>query len=154
MSERLQEVDKAPTMKICASTNDTRRLDFFVEGLSLSCRVQLALDVTLVSAHHEDGTDEKDGVALKLARIGEDSYSELCDANGRARLVVDAFSRISGPRQCAVRSEDSPSERAGAEDCWRALPFATSLLEKRSDPGGWKGRLPRVHKVLGDASEL
>ena len=52
--------------------------------------MQLALDVTLVSAHHEDGTDEKDGVVLKLARIG-DSYSELCDANGRARLVVDAF---------------------------------------------------------------
>ena len=29
MSERLQEVDKAPTMKMCASTNDTRRLQFF-----------------------------------------------------------------------------------------------------------------------------
>ena len=54
------------------------------EGLSIFGGVQLALDATVVSTHHGDGTplrksDKMDGVALQLAR-----------KEARARLVVVA----------------------------------------------------------------
>ena len=113
--------------------------------LSLSVGKQLAVDATLVSAHHGDGThlkktDEKDWGALKLPRKKEDRYPQLCGAIGRARLVVSAGE--SGPRQSEVRSEDSPSERAwyrrwsGLWASCAAKAFPTSLLKKRGDPGG------------------
>ena len=71
------------------------------EGLSLFGGVQLALDATLVSAHHGDGTplrkaDTTNGVALRHARKRkEDRYPELCGTGGRARMVVIA-SEVSG----------------------------------------------------------
>ena len=66
------------------------------EGLSFFGGVHLALDATLVSTHHGDGTllrksDEMDGVALQLARrCKETRCPELSGSHGRARLVVIA----------------------------------------------------------------
>ena len=65
--------------------SDSRRLEVIAEGLSLFGGVKLALDATLVSAHHGDGTpvrktDTTNGVAPRHARKRKaDRYPELCD---------------------------------------------------------------------------
>ena len=60
-------------LDIAQGNADARKLEIVAEGLSLFGGVQLALDATLVSAHHGDGTpirkaDTCNGVALKNAR--------------------------------------------------------------------------------------
>ena len=83
-------------LDIVQGNTDSRRLEVVAEGLSLFGGVQLALDATMVSAHHGDGTplrkaDTCSGVALKHARKRkEDRYPELCGMGGRAKLVVIA----------------------------------------------------------------
>ena len=75
---------------------DGRRLEGVAEGLTLFGRCQLALDATVVSPLHGDAThrrraDVEDGVALREARRRKErTYPELCQGNGRARLVVIA----------------------------------------------------------------
>ena len=71
-------------LDITQGNSDPRRLKVIAEGLSLIGGVQLALDATLVSAHHADGTplrkaDTTNGVALRHARKQtEDRYPDLC----------------------------------------------------------------------------
>ena len=75
---------------------DGRRLEIVAEGLTLFGGCQLALDATVVSPLHGDAThrrraDVEDGVALREARRRKErTYPELCQGNGRARLVVIA----------------------------------------------------------------
>ena len=92
----------------------------------------MALDATLVSAHHGDGTplrkaDTTNGVALRHARKRkEDRYPELCGTGGRARMVVIAgevgarwsgetanFRAVFGTTQGEVGTENFPGERPG-----------------------------------------
>ena len=73
---------------------DGRRLEVVAERLSLFGWVQLALDTTLVSPIHAEGTArpgaaQRDGVALVSARrLKERTYPELVGRGARARLVV------------------------------------------------------------------
>ena len=160
-------------LDIARSNTDSRRLEVVAEGLSVFGGVQLALDATLVSAHHGDGTplrkaDQIDGVALQRK---EQRYPELSGSNGRARLVVIAgevggqWSRETQTfLQCVShgKAQSAPHIlRASAQAAWcrrwcnllacsAAKAVAVSLLEKRGDPGVG-GRLPSVHEVLAEA---
>ena len=79
-----------------SNSTDSRRLEVIAEGFSLFGGGQLALDATLVSVLHRDGTakrraDTTNGVALREARVRKErTYPELSGSNGRARLVVIA----------------------------------------------------------------
>ena len=87
----LRDLDISPP-----HSSDGRRLEVVAEGLCVFGGCQLALDATIVSALHGDGThrrkaDVEDGVALKEARRSKEAtYPELCRGDGRARLVVIA----------------------------------------------------------------
>ena len=73
---------------------DGRRLDVVVNGLPLFSGSQIAVDTTLVSALHSDGTPlrraaAEDGVALTAAALRKSrTYPELVGPRARARLVV------------------------------------------------------------------
>ena len=63
-------------LDIAQGNSDPRRLEVIAEGLSLFGGVQMALDATLVSAHHGDGTplreaDTTNGVALRHSEAEE-----------------------------------------------------------------------------------
>ena len=87
----LRDLDISPPQN-----SDGRRLEVVAEGLTLFGGCQLALDATLVSPLHGDGThrrgaDITDGAALGEARKDKvRTYPELCRGNGRALLVVIA----------------------------------------------------------------
>ena len=73
---------------------DNRRLEVVADGLPLFGGAQLAIDTTVVSALHADGTARRraathDGVATAEARRRKSrTYPELAGLHGRARLVV------------------------------------------------------------------
>ena len=73
---------------------DGRRLEVVADGLPLFDGAQLALDTTMVSPLHRDGTAKRGtsvrgGTMLQEAsRRKERTYPELNGAGGRARLVV------------------------------------------------------------------
>ena len=73
---------------------DGRRLEIVVDGLPLFGGAQLAVDTTLVSTLHGDGSArrraaDEDGVALAAARRAKEiRYPELVGPRARARLVV------------------------------------------------------------------
>ena len=73
---------------------DSRRLEVVAEGLPLFGGMQLAIDATLVSPLHCDGTARPgaahiDGVALHAARRQKErTYPELVGPRSRSRLVV------------------------------------------------------------------
>ena len=73
---------------------DSRRIEVLADGLALFGGVQLAMDTTLVSPLHADGTARpgaarNDGVALRVARRRKERrYPELSGHNNRCRLVV------------------------------------------------------------------
>ena len=81
-------------LDIVSLQTDGRLVEVVAEGLTLFGVCQLALDATVVSPLHGDGTHRRrenaeDGVALREARKRkEKTYTELCQGNGRARLVV------------------------------------------------------------------
>ena len=162
---------------IAGSNTYARRLEVVAEGLSIFGGVQLALDATLVSTHHGDGTplrnsDKMDGVALQLARRRKEArYPELSGSDGRARLVVIAgevggrWSRETQAfLQCLAHCKAQSAPRilwTSAEAAWyrrwcgllacsAAKAVAVSLLERRGNPGA-AGQLPSVQDVLGDA---
>ena len=74
--------------------HDCRRLEVVAKGLPLFGGAQLALDTTLVSALHCDGSArphaaDVDGVALSPRRWRKElTYPELEGPRSRARLVV------------------------------------------------------------------
>ena len=137
---------------------------------------QLALDTTLVSALHCDGSARPhaanvDGVALTASRRRKElTYPELVEPRSRARLVVLAgevggrwsaettsFLRLLA--EARARSE-TPLTRRRVEQAWRirwgcmlvcaaGRAFAASLLDQRV-PVGSDGNTPQSHEVVSD----
>ena len=73
---------------------DGRRLEVVADGLTLFRGAQLAIDTTMVSPLHRDGSARRraaavDGAALEAARRRKErTYPELAGDGGRGRLVV------------------------------------------------------------------
>ena len=72
---------------------DGRRLEVVADGLTLFRGAQLAIDTTMVSPLHRDGTVRRRaahvGAALEAARRRKErTYPEPSGDGGRARLVV------------------------------------------------------------------
>ena len=125
-----------------------------------TCTLYLALDDTLVSPLHGDGTasrnaNQVDCVALREAyRDKRRTYPELCQSDGRAKLVVIAgevggrwsqetkdFLVVSGVRRwCCLLA------------CSAAKAFASSLMGVRGSPGAGDV-VPSVQEVLADARD-
>ena len=151
---------------------DGRRLEVVAEGLSLFGGVQLAIDATLVSALHGDGTARagsatRQGAALVVARRRKErTYQELAGA----RLVVLA-GEVGGRWSAETASfltalaqhkaQRAPELLKGSVEAawkrgWAALlscaaakAFAASLLGRRSAPST-SGDEPTWHEVLGE----
>ena len=77
------------------AARDGRRLEVVADGLPLFGGVQLAIDTTLVSPLHSNGSawrgaSDRDGVVLEAARRRKErTYPELVHRrHNRARLVV------------------------------------------------------------------
>ena len=76
------------------NVHDARRLEVIADGLPLHGGAQLAVDTTIVSALHCDGTPQPgasnvDGVRLLAARRRKErTYPELVAPRSRCRLVV------------------------------------------------------------------
>ena len=143
---------------------DSRRIEVLADGLALFGGVQLAIDTTLFSPLHADGTArpgaaQNDGVALRVARRRKErKYPELSGHNNRCRLVVFAgevggnshFHQISGAIQstgrtafCCAGGWSKLGDSGGWSllSCTAALAFACSLEDLRV-PGGADGDLP------------
>ena len=155
---------------------DGRRLEVVAEGLSLIGGAQLAIDATLVSALHGDGTARagsatRPGAALVVARRRKErTYPELAGEGRRARLVVLA-GEVGGRWSAETASfltalaqhkaQGAPELLKGSvEAAWRrrwaallscaaAKAFAASLLGRRSAPSA-SGNEPTWHEVLGE----
>ena len=146
---------------------DSRRIEVLADGLALFGGVQLAIDTTLVSPLHADGTARpgaarNDGVALRVARRRKERrYPELSGHNNRCRLVVlagEVGGRWSDETRTFIRSlarfkerSEPPLLRKRVEQAWRlrwwsllscatARAFACSLVDLRV-PGGADGCL-------------
>ena len=119
---------------------DERRIEVIVDGLSLWHGAQLAVDTTVVSPLHGDGSARRNaatssGVALQAARWEkETTYNELSGEGVRAHLVVlaaevggrssqetadflNAMGRKSTHGSCRAGSERRASD-VGVP-CWR-----------------------------------
>ena len=156
---------------------DGRRLEVVADGLSLWHGAQLAIDTTLVSPLHSNGSARRraadhDGAALEVARRRKErTYPELVGEGGRARLVVLAaevggrWSKETATFLAALakaRAESSPFILQGRVQaalirrwsamlaCSAARAFAVSLLDRRPVPGTG-GVIPSVLEVLRDA---
>ena len=152
---------------------DGRRLEVVAEGLPLFVGMQLAINATLVSPLHCDGTARPgaahiDGVALQVARRRKErTYPELVGPRTRSRLVVlagEVGGRWSGETCTFVRllakarARSEPSIlRTRVELAWRlrwaallacaaGRAFASSLLGLRGC-GGVDGDTPQSHDV-------
>ena len=152
---------------------DMRRLEVVADGLPLFGGRQLALDTTLVSSLHCDGSPQpgaanRDGAVLDAARRRKNrTYPELIGPRGRARLVVlagDVGGRWSEETRSfltqlakAKSRQEPPILRRRAEQAWRmrwqsilscaaAKAFAASLLELRGGFGA-DGLTPLTHEV-------
>ena len=154
---------------------DARRLEVVVDGLPLFGGAQLAIDTTLVSVLHCDGTARprtanEDGVVLAIARQRKErTCPELVGPRARARLVVlagevagrwseETRSFVSQLAKARGRKEPAILRRR-AEQAWRmrwmsilgcsaAKAFASSLLNLKA--GGADGETPCSHEVMGD----
>ena len=161
---------------VAPNPRDQRRLEILADGLPLFGGAQLAVDTTLVSPLHCDGSPHAraanvDGAVLAAARrLKERTYPELTGPRSRARLVVLA-GEIGGRwseetrrflsllAKAKTRSEP-PILKKRAEQAWRlrwgailgcaaARSFAASLLELRHG-GGADGDVPSTHDVVND----
>ena len=141
---------------------DGRRLEVVAEGLPLFGGAQLALDTTLVSALHCDGSARPhaanvDGVELVAARRRKElTYPEF------ARLVVLA-GEVGGWSAETMSFHgllETPFVRRRVEQAWRirwgsmlacaaARAFAASLLDQRA-PVGSDGNTSASHEVVAD----
>ena len=171
----LRDLDISPPQ-----SPDGRRLEVVAEGLKLFGGCQIALDATLVSPLHGDGThgrraDITDGAALGEARKDKvRTYPELCRGNGRALLVViagEVGGRWSGgtksflwclasAKAAAVTGRLFGSARAAWYRRWTCIlacsaakGFASSLVGVSRSPGAGD-RVPSVHEVLADAKHF
>ena len=157
-------------MPCCVSST----LEILVDGLPLFGGAQLAVDTTLVSPLHCDGSlhprdANEDGAVLAAARrLKERTYPELVGPRRRARLVVLA-GEIGGRWSEETRrflsllakaKARSPILKRRAEQAWRmrwgailscaaARAFAASLLELKHG-GGVDGDVLSTHDVVND----
>ena len=140
-----------------------RRLEVVVDGLPLFGGAQLAVDTTLVSALHGDGTArrraaDEDGVVLAVARRTKEArYPELVGPRARARRWSGETHRfVSLLARAKARSEVWLLRRR-AEQAWRlrwgsllsctvARAVAQSLLELLGASGA-DGDMPPLHEV-------
>ena len=156
---------------------DNRRVEVIADGLPLWHGAQLAIDTTLVSPLHGDGsargrTADHSGLQEARRRKGR-TYPELAGEAGRARLVVLA-AEVGGRwseetaqflRGLAKARVDSvpPLLQGRVKAAWlrrwssllaysAARAFAESLLETRPVPR--IGDVPSTHEVLRDARVL
>ena len=167
-------------LDIVSLQTDGRLLEVVAEGLTLFWVCQLALDATVVSPLHGDGTHRRrenaeDGVALREARKRkEKTYPELCQGKGRAGMVVIA-GEIGGrwsektkaflwSLACADASSVPRRMYGSARAAWykrwtcllacsSAKAVAHSLLDKESFPGAGD-KEPSVNEVVADARFL
>ena len=155
---------------------DGRRLEVVVDGLPLFGGCQLAVDATIVSALHCDGSPHQgaeniDGVLLERARRRKErTYPELVGPRRRARLVVlgiEAGGRMSAETRSflpqlakACARQEIPLMRKRAEQAWRmrwgailscesARAVESSLLNVQSAVGA-DGDTPPTHEVERD----
>ena len=153
---------------------DRRRLEIVADGLPLFGGRQLAVDTTLVSSLHCDGSAQPraanvDGAVLEAVRQRKNrTYPELVGPRGRARLVVlagDVGGRWSEETRSfltqlakAKSRHEPPILRRRAEQAWRmrwqamlscvaAKAFAASLLELHGVLGA-DGVTPPTHEVV------
>ena len=166
----LRELDIA-----APDVRDNRRLEIVADGLPLFGGAQLAVDTTLVSPLHADGSphhgaSETDGTALLNARRRKErTYPEFQVQGSRCRLVVLAM-EVGGrcSQECltfirllakAKARSVSNVLRKRTEQAWRlrwvsllgcaaTRAFAASLLELRAS--GAVGPVPPSHEVEGD----
>ena len=144
------------------NVNDGRRLEVVADGLPLLGGVQLAVDTTLVSSLHCDGTARRhtatvDGVVLEVVRRRKEiTYPELVATRARARLVVWAGEVKGGWSEetrlflsllaKAKSRSETPVMRRRVEQAWRlrwgamlactaARAFAAFLLTLRLGRG-------------------
>ena len=125
---------------------DGRRLEVVADGLSLFGGAQLALDTTMVSPLHCDGSSrrgaaERDGVALTEARRRKErTYPELVGQRNRARLVVlaaEVGGRWSEETKAFVGALARGRSRSEPPfiSCAAARAFALSLLNLHGTGG-------------------
>ena len=155
---------------------DSRRVEILADGLPLFGGAQLAVDTTLVSALHCDGSAHShaanvDGAVLLAARRRKErTYPELVTPRARARLVVlagevggrwseETRRFLSLLAKAKARSEPHIL-RKRVEQAWRlrwggilacaaARAFAASLLDLRL-AGGVDGDVPASHEVVNE----
>ena len=143
---------------------DGRRLEIVADGLPLFGGAQLAIDTTLVSTLHCDGSARpgsahNDGAALVVARRRKErTYPELVGRRGRARLVVLA-GEVGVSQLARAKARHEPHIlRQRVQQAWRsrwqanlscaaANAFVRSLLELRAAAGA-DGDTPASHDVL------
>ena len=154
---------------------DGRRLEIVVDRLPLFGGVQVAVDTTLVSPLHCDGSPtpgagDTDGAALiRARRRKERTYPELVQPRARARLVVLAGEggrwsaetrQFIGLLARAQSRNETRLMRRRVEQAWRlrwwamlscaaARAFAASLLGMRSSRGS-DGVSPLSDEVVHD----
>ena len=146
---------------------DSRRLEVVADGLPLFDGAQLAVDTTLVSPLHCDGSVRPgalstDGVALTRRR--QRAYPELVGPHRRARLVVlagevggrwseETRSFISQLAKAKSRAEPFVSRRR-VEQAWRlrwgAMLSCAAARAFRTAMGS-DGATPLSHEVEGDS---
>ena len=153
---------------------DQRRVEILADGLPLFGRAQLAVDTTLVSPLHCDGSPHpraanEDGAVLQAARLRKErTYPEFVGPRRRARLVVlagevggrwseETRRFLSLLARAKARSEP-PILQKRVEQAWRtrwgsilgcaaARAYAASLLELKHG-GGADGDVPLAHDVI------
>ena len=143
---------------------DVRRLAVVADDLLLWHGAQLAIDTTLVSPLHRDGTArrtaaDRNEAALKQARcLKETTDPELSEEGARARLVVPAAEvrerwSEETAHQTAPLILQNRVKAAWLRRCSNVLAcsaaFALSLLDKHPNPGT-VAEVLQVHEVLGD----
>ena len=156
---------------------DGRRLEVVADGLTLWHGAQLAIDTTLVSPLHRDGSararaaDHNGAVLVQARRRKERTYPELSGEGGRARLVVLA-AEVGGrwneetatflSALAKAKALESPLVLQGRVQaayirrwsavlaCSAARAFSLSLLDRRP-VHGTGADIPSVHEVLRDA---
>ena len=146
--------------------NDSRRLEIVADGLPFFGGAQLAVDMTLVSSLHCNGTPHRgaanvDGAVLARARQRkETTYPELVGPRARTRLVVEETRTFIG-LLAKVKSREVPHVLQKRVElswwfwwgsllvCASARAFAASLLDLHVS-GGVDGSVPRWDEVVHD----
>ena len=139
-----------------------RRVEVIADGLLLWHGAQLAIDTTLMSPLHGDGTARRgaanaSGVALQAARrVKEATCPELSGEAGRARLMVSGgINFLEAPQAAPLilqgRVQAAYLRRwSSLLACSLARAFAVSLLELRPVLGAGE-EVPPMNDVLRDA---